>query len=199
VAVALLATSGGGASRTTPRATREHPAAGSSRAPAPAPGGPPDTEAGATAAATTWCQTTDAAFFTGTWDSAVSALATPAFAALAERAVGPASALARRRLAAAHVHHAVRVWPLAYRLEQYSPAAARVRVWQLLAFGIQGPLDQTAFFTTTVSLLRTGGTWRVTSAPPGPDLTPPRPGAPARRVATWVTAVDQLKEYRYAP
>jgi hypothetical protein len=186
VAVAVLVASCGGGGRRPPERRQA-----SSRF--------SHSEPGAVAAATAWCQSTDQAFFTGGWDGAVHALALPAFTALAQREVGPASALARRRLAAVNAPWAVRIWPLEYATEQYSPTAARVRVWQLLAFGIQGPLDQTAFFSTTVSLRWTGATWRIASAPRGPDLTPPAPRAPAAQVATWVTAVDQLKEYRYAP
>ena len=190
VGVTLIATSGGGGGkRTRPEATAAAP--------------PSDqfahTPAGAVAAATAWCQSTGEAFLDGTWDSAVGALATPAFQARADRAVGPAAALVHRRLAAAHVPYAVRLWPLGYAVQRFSPATARVRVWQLLTLGISGRLDQTTFYTTAVSLLWTEGTWKVTATPPGPALPPPGRNATIRQVAAWVTDIDQFKEYQNAP
>jgi hypothetical protein len=198
VGVVLIATTSGGATH----AAREHPAPTASPAPAAThtqTNDFPHTQAGAVAAATAWCQNTGEAFLEGTWNSAVARLATPAFRARAERQVDPAAALVHRRLAAAHVPYAARLWPLGYAVQQYSPASARVRVWQLLTLGISGPLDQTTFYTTTVSLLWSDGTWKVTATPPGPDLPPPSDNATTHQVAAWVTAVDQFREYRYAP
>jgi hypothetical protein len=180
--VALVATSGGGAPR---RARAEDRF--------------PHTPAGAVAAATAWCQNTGEAFFAGTWDSAVSALATPSFRALAERDVGPASALTHARLAGAHVAYAERMWPLGYALQQYSPAAVRVRVWQLSVFAIATPRTLTGYDTTDVSLRWTGGDWKVDAATPGPELSPPARGATAAGVASWIDATDDFREYRYAP
>jgi hypothetical protein len=181
--VALIATSGGGATRAARRRADQFP----------------HTRAGAAAAATAWCQTTGIAFFTGTWDRAVSALATPAFAQSATREVGPAAALTHSRLATAKTPYAVRIWPLGYAFQEYSPTSARVRVWQLSVFEITTPREVTGYDTTEVSLRWTGEDWKVDAAPPGPELAPPAPGATATEVASWIDSTDQFREYRYAP
>jgi hypothetical protein len=181
--VALIATSGGPTTRTKRKRTDQFP----------------HTQAGAAAAATAWCQSTDEAFFAGTWDSAVSALATPAFAARAEHDVGPAATLTHQRLASAHLPFAARIWPLGYALQQYSPATARVRVWQLSVFVIAAPQEVTGYDTTDVSLRWTDGDWKVDAAPPGPELAPPARGATATEIAGWIDSIGQFREYRYAP
>lgn len=198
VAVALIATSGGAGphakiARATARAT-----ATAATAPRVASDVFPHSPAGAVAAATAWCQNTGEAFFTGTWDRAAAPLAARSFLSLAER-LQPASDLMQSRLAAAHVPYAVRFWPLGYAVQEYSPATARVRVWQLLVFGSSGPLSQTTFYTTTVSLRWIDGDWKLTDSPPGPDLRPPGQNAGASQVAAWVAAVGHLKAYSYAP
>jgi hypothetical protein len=184
VGVALIATSGGAGPRakTPPRATNQFP----------------DTPAGAVTAATAWCQNTGEAFFKGTWNQAAEPLAAATFLPLAKR-IQPASTLMQSRLASAHAPFAVRFWPLGYAIQQYSPAAARVRVWQLLVFGGSGPLSQTTFYTTTVSLQWTEGDWKITETPAGPDLRPPGKNASATQVTSWVGAVNELKSYTYAP
>jgi hypothetical protein len=187
VGVALIATSGGGGSR--PHAAP--------RAPSPPAHRFPHTPAGAAATATAWCLTTLEAFFTGGWDSAVSALAAPAFRRQAERLAG-ASQMTRSHIAALHVPFALRIWPLGYAVEQFLPASARVHVWLLSALATT-PHDRTGFESVTVALQWIGGDWKVTAAPAGPDLTPPGQGATANQVASWIRAVGQLSEYTYVP
>jgi hypothetical protein len=194
VGVALIATSGGAG----PHAKTTPAAAAATTAPRVATYAFPHAPAGAVAAATAWCQNTGEAFFKGTWDSAAAPLAARSFLSRAER-LQPASDLMHSRLAAAHAPYAVRFWPLGYAVQEYSPAAARVRVWQLLVFGSSGPLSQTTFYTTTVSLRWVDGDWKITASPPGPDLRPPGRNAGASQVATWVGAVGQLNAYSYAP
>jgi hypothetical protein len=186
--VALIATSGGGARRTR-----------RSRAPAaPASERFPHTQAGAVAAATAWCQNTGRAFFNGTLDSAVSALATASFRVRAEREVGAASAFVHRRLRRDHAY-AFRVWPLGYAVQQYSPTAARVHVWQLMVLEIVTPREAAAYGSTTVSLQWVTGTWKVAESTPGPDLTPPGGAATATQVSSWINSTNQLTDYQYAP
>jgi len=156
------------------------------------------TRAGAAAAATAWCQTTTEAFVHGGWDGAVDALTIGAFRALALR-YEPAAALVHRRLVAAHTPYALRLWPLGYLVQQYSSTLARVRVWQLYVLAIASPAAHTEFATTTVSLRWADGTWKVTGAPSGADLTPPREHAAPRQVATWVSAVERFRGYEYVP
>jgi hypothetical protein len=190
--VAVIATSGGGGPHAK---VARAPAA---TAPLVASSAFPHTPLGAVAAATAWCQNTGEAFFEGTWDSAAEPLATRTLFSQVER-VQPASDLMHSRLAAAHAPYAVRFWPLGYAVQDYSPADARVRVWQLLVFGSSGPLSQTTFYTTTVSLRWIDGDWKLTDSPPGPDLRPPGQNAGASQVAAWVAAVGHLKAYSYAP
>lgn len=189
VGVAVIATSGGAGARPTIARSAVAPRASNRFA---------HTPVGAVAAATAWCQNTGEAFFRGTWDSAAEPLAGRKFLPLAER-VQPASTMVQSRLAAAHRPFAVRFWPLGYAVQEYSPIAARVRVWQLLVMGDSGPLARTIFYTTTVSLQWISGDWRITRTPPGPDLTPPGENAGESQVAAWVTAVNQLSGYSYAP
>jgi hypothetical protein len=192
VGVALIATSGGAGPRAKAvraAATRTTTSAGAQF---------PDTPAGAVAAATAWCQDTAYAYIRGKWNSAVEALATPSLAARAQL-VQPASSLVHRRLAASHEPYATGLWPLAYAVDRYSSAAARVRVWALAA--TDSPLFQVPamYQITTVSLAWTGGDWKATNVVPGRYLTPPGPSASARQVTSWITTVNQLSDYTYAP
>lgn len=183
VGIALIATSGGGESRV--KAAR--------------PGNTfPHTPAGAVAAATTWLRRTTQAFFTSGWESAVRALGDARTQAVAKR-IEPDVALLQRRMAAGHTPYLARIWPLRYAVQRYSAISARVRVWQVYALAVASPLDTTGFQTTTVSLGWIDGTWKITGAPAGPDLTPPGQGATASQVAGWITAVDQLRDYTYVP
>jgi len=156
------------------------------------------TPAGAAAAATAWCQTTTEAFIDGGWDRAVSTLTTGAFRAHALR-YAAAAALVQRRLAAAHTPHTLRLSPLGYATLQYSPTSARVQVWQLYVLAISGPEADTEFTTATVALQWTDGDWKVTSAPPGPDLAPPAVSASPAQVATWIRSANRLERYAYVP
>lgn len=158
----------------------------------------PHTPAGAAAAATAWCQTTTEAFIDGGWDRAVDALTTGTFRAQARR-YAPAAALVHRRLASAGTPYALRLWPLGYDVQQYSAASARVRVWQLYVLAIAAPEASTEFTTATVALQWTHGDWKVTAAPSGPDLPPPPADVTPNEVATWVGAVNQLRQYNYVP
>lgn len=190
VGAALIATSGGSAGSrpgVIARAAATDPAQAL-----------PDTPAGAVAAATTWCQVASEAFFNGGWFRAVTALGDERVRAMAER-WEPAAAFAQSRIHAAHTPFLVRAWPLGYAVQQYSAAAARVRVWQVYALAIAGPLDTTGFQTTTVSLVWIRGTWKVTASHPAPDLAPPRDGAAAGEIASWINAVNELSAYTYAP
>jgi hypothetical protein len=191
--VALIASSGGGGKRARP----VHTVATTSSTPASDHFA--HTPAGAAAAATAWCVTTGRAFFSGGWDSVVSALASADFRARAERLGGAAAALVQRRLAALHTPYVARLWPLGYRVQEYAPAAARVRVWELGLLAASASWHTMDFQSATVSMRWTDGDWKVTAQPPGPDLTPPGEGATAGQVASWVDAVNQLKEYDYVP
>jgi len=194
VGLALIATSGG-ASRSRPRA-KVTPARTAATPPASAQY--PDTPAGAVAAATAWGQTATRAAFNGTWATALCALTTAAFCtqlAPAQRV----SALMHSRIASLHAPFAIRRWPLGYAVESYSPTTAQVRVWELGALGISGPLADAEFDTRTISLQWTDGRWRVADVSDGPNLTPPGRNASAGYAASWVTAVDELKSYTYAP
>jgi len=188
--VALIAATRGGGERARPAHTeattskRDHFA---------------HTPAGAAAAATAWCVTTGGTFFSGGWDSAVSALASPGFAARAERLGGPAASVVQRRLAALHTPYLARLWPLGYRVQEYAPAAARVRVWEVGVLAASASWHTIDFQSATVSMRWTDGDWEITAQPPGPDLTPPGQGATASQVASWVDAVNELKEYDYVP
>lgn len=183
--VALLATSG-------PRTHRARPAK-----PAPRAIGAsfPHTSAGAVAAATEWCQNTTPALVNGTWEHVASALATPAFRLRVERGE-PASQMVHSRLATPYT---VRLWPLGYAVERYSPASARVHVWQLFVFEEAGPVRLATYQSTTVALQWVDGTWKVALAPQGPDLTPPGGNASTDQVITWINAVGQFRSYAYAP
>jgi hypothetical protein len=189
VGVALNATSSGGA------ASRPRTARVAATTPGPTFA---HTRAGAVAAATTWCQIAGEAFYDGGWFSAVTAMGDQRVLAMAER-VKPAAAFVQSRIRAAHTPFVVRSWVLGYAVQQYSAAAARVRVWQLYALAIAGPLDTTGFQSTTVSLLWIHGTWKITASHPGPDLAPPRHGAGASEIASWISAVNRLNTYTYAP
>jgi hypothetical protein len=184
VGVALIASSGGAAPR----------------APAAERGGPrfAHTRAGAVEAATAWCQETGEAFVSGTWSSAVKALAAPSSIARADL-VAPASAFTRRSLVAHHLTSAFRIWPLGYAIDQYSSSTARVRVWQLVQFATTAPNELAAYPITNVSLAWIEGDWKITDAPPGPDLTPPGPASSASQATSWITAVNELQSYSYAP
>jgi hypothetical protein len=189
----------------TPSATpaSSHPSSPPSATPASShPGAPSEdfshTPAGAASAAAAWCQTTAEAFVEGGWDSAVNAMATGAFRALAVR-YEPAAALVHRRLAALHTPFALRLWPLGYAVQQYSRTTARVRVWQLSVLAISAPAADTTFQSSTVALRWADGDWKVTASPPGPDLTPPGKDAAASQVAAWVAAVNRLEGYQYVP
>jgi hypothetical protein len=188
--VALIAASGGGGKRVRPAHTLVTTPASDHFA---------HTPAGAAAAATAWCVTTGSTFFSGGWDSAVSALASPGFAARAEHLGGPAAALVQSRLVALHTPYVARLWPLGYRVQEYAPAAARVRVWELGLLAASASWHTIDFQSATVSMRWTDGTWRISAQPPGPDLTPPGQGATTSQVARWVDAVNQLKEYDYVP
>jgi hypothetical protein len=191
VGAALIATSGGGGGPRT-KAARARLAAPPVRAPYP------DTPAGAVGAATAWGQTAAFAAINGTWATAVRPLATAAFwprLAPGQRA----SALVHSRIASLHTGFAVRRWPLGDAVQSYAPRAARVRVWELVALGIPGPLAAVAYDTRTIELQWAAGGWKVADVAPGPDLTPPATNTSTARAESWVAAVDQLKSYTYAP
>jgi len=192
-----LTVSGGGAAHPSPAATAKpataHPSPAATAKPAFA-----HTPTGAAAAATAWCQTTTEVFIDGGWDAAVNALTINPFRALADR-YQRAATLVHRRLIAARTPYAFRLWPLGYQVQRYSPTATRVRVWQLYVLSISAPEADTEFTTTIVTLQWTDGGWKVTAAPPGPDLPPPGDHASTGQVAAWVHAADRLDRYAYAP
>jgi hypothetical protein len=190
VGVALIASSGA----TAPRVEVARGAPAADRA------GPrfPHTRAGAVEAATAWCQETGEAFVSGTWSSAVKALAAPSLIARADL-MAPASAFTHRSLVAHHLTSALRIWPLGYAIDQYSSSTARVRVWQLVQFATTAPNELAAYPITNVSLAWIEGDWKITGAPPDPDLTPPGPASSASQATSWITAVNELQSYSYAP
>jgi len=195
--LALILTACGASRPSAPAATRA-PAPARDRARDSARATFAHTPAGAAAAATAWCQTTTEAFIAGGWDRAVNALTVNPFRALAER-YQPAAAMVATRLAAAHRPYALRLWPLGYQVQRYSPTAARVRVWQLYVLAIAAPEADTEFATTTVTLTWADGGWKVTAAPSGADLSPPPDDAATSQVAAWVRTVSRLREYEYVP
>jgi hypothetical protein len=95
--------------------------------------------------------------------------------------------------------YAERQWPLGYAVEQYSPAAARVRVWQLFVLEVARPSHSVAYASTTIWLQWTDGDWKVAGSRWGPDLTPPGNNATADQAAAWINGIDQLHGYAYAP
>ncbi|MDQ6804600.1 MAG: hypothetical protein M3065_06460 [Actinomycetota bacterium] len=189
VGVVLVLTSGGGAPRVKAPRAAATPATSAQY---------PDTPAGAIAAATAWGQTATQAGFNGTWATALRPLTTAAFW-MRLKSGQRASALIHARITSLHTPFAIRRWPLGYAVESYSPTTAQVRVWELGVIGISGPFDVTAFDTRTVSLQWVDGDWKIADVSHGPDLTPPGRNASASLVASWVTAVDQLRSYSYAP
>ena len=192
VGIALIATSGGRATRRTTPPTR------GARAPAPSPRDAfAHTPAGAVAAATNWYLRAGQALMNGTLGETADALATPA-----ERSLdwGAWSTYAHVRLTMPGAGpYAVRQWPLGYRVVQYSPFTARVLMWALYVFETRLPGRETGYETNTITVRWLDATWKFAVMHAGPTLTPPGPDASAGEIAAWIGAVEQLKGYSYEP
>jgi len=167
----------------------------------PGPQAFPDTVDGAVEAATAWVPRALQAYAAGNGRRFVDAMATGRVRTLLARALGETSPLVHAGLTTPGASsYAARVWPLGYRIEQYAPSLARVRVWQLGELETDQPGQTVNYFENdTVTVRWVAGMWKFAGKQAHASLTPPPLGAAAAAVDAWVNGVRQFRSYRYVP
>jgi hypothetical protein len=159
-------------------------------------------EAGAVAAASNYLIVLSRALAPGapwSWTRAIRALTIAPLSARALRASATSEAIARRfQRSGASVY--LGSWLLGYRAQSYSPARARVEVWNVgvtdSPLGVVGP----DYSTTTCTLRWVGGDWKVSDARVSAGPTPPpSPQASATHAAAFAAAARQFTPYTDVP
>jgi hypothetical protein len=160
-----------------------HLAPGSTRVESGVPVGYPHTRQGAVDAATAYAVTLNGPIVldAAALKAAEDVVATPEYRGPLEQQTAQAlrtldSAYGVRSNASVGATPAVRLVPVAFRVESYNPTEARVSIWAVWLIAEEGLLPPQQAWITTQLALRWSGDWKLSSsgAHPGPVPQPPQ-------------------------
>ncbi|PZS33208.1 MAG: hypothetical protein DLM58_08195 [Pseudonocardiales bacterium] len=109
------------------------------------------------------------------------------------------SAYGVRSNASMGVTPAVRLVPVAYRLESYNPLEARVSIWAVWLIAEEGILAPQQAWMTTQLALRWLGDWKLSSSGshPGPVPQPPQEAVDQQSIPLPAPLTGQYQEYHH--